>query len=290
MACDSYELEKIMDLFAIAGTLRRYKVFSIAVLVLTLCGMFYMVKLAPVSYAARADVLLASPPAPPTAAQIAADPKLARVNTYNPYAALGNLSLVADVVIEIVESPQAAQALAQAGVEGAYSAALDTSPGNPPSIDVTGNGSTTQAAIQSANLVVASITQDLQQIQTARNVDPTYMITAIEYLKPTVAEKSTGGKVRSLAMVLVVGLIVLLVGISIAQARDTARRQKWEAKRQQNWETDPAEADEEDPVPPAYRTAPGVPQTGRKDIDYDMRRTPQPGLDKYQNSSGAYRD
>ncbi len=215
-----------MDLFAIGGTLWQHKRATIPVVLLTLLGMFYVMAVIPPTWESKADILLANPPGPPTSAQIAADPSLAHVNTYNPYVSLENLVQVADVLIEMADSAAAKQALVQAGANPQYQVALDTSLETPPAIEVTGVAPNVQAAIQSARLVAKFISQALYQMQTQRNVNKHYLISSTEYVKPTSATTALSAKLRTLIEVIALGFILLLVAVSISQALEQRKNRR----------------------------------------------------------------
>jgi hypothetical protein len=204
-----------MDLFAIGGTLWRHKRVSIPLVLLIVFGVLYVLAIKAPTYQAKANLLLANSPAPPTAMEIAQDPSLARVN--NPYANLGNLVYLADVLTEVVAAPAAKQALVQAGASG-YQIAVDDSDQAevPPAIDITGTGRSARAAIQSAQLVASAISRELYQLQADQHVRSKFMITAVEYITPTSATKSSG-KVQTATVIAVIGLILLLVAVSAAQ-------------------------------------------------------------------------
>lgn len=222
-----------MNLFAIGESLWRHKRATIPVILLTVIGMFYAIAIRPPTYEASASILLTNPPAPPTAAQIAADPSLAHVNADNPFVDLGNLVFVADALIEVVTSPAAQQALVQAGASRQYQVALDVSAESPPAIDVTGVASNAQAAIQSAQLVAKAVSQDLYRMQAGKHVDTKYMISSTEYVQPTSATTSSSGKLRTTILVAVVGFILLLVAVSVSQVleerKNGNRRQRRKA-------------------------------------------------------------
>lgn len=215
-----------MDFFAIAGVIWRYKIATLPIILLTLLGLFYILEIEPPTYEAKASVLLTNPPNPPSASQIAADPKLAHVNTNNPLASLGDLDLVADVVIEVVSSPASKQSLVQAGVSPSYQITLDSAYGSPPAINITGVGSNASEAVQSAQLVADAVSQDLLKLQENQHINNSYLIESIEYVKPTTASVSSSGKIRKLIAVFAVGLIVLLVTVSIAQTLEIRRKNK----------------------------------------------------------------
>lgn len=206
-----------MDLFGLTGTMWQHKRATIPVILLTLLGAFYVVAVKAPTYQAKASILLSNPPAPPTAAQIAANPGLGRVNTNNPFTSLGSLDFVADVVIEVVTADAAKQALVQEGANPNYQVIIDPSLGSPPAINVTGVGSTAQIAIRSAQLVAMAISKDLHQLQVDQNVDSKYMVSSIEYIKPTSASSSKSSKLRTMIEVVAAGFILLLVAVSVSQ-------------------------------------------------------------------------
>ena len=220
-----------MDLFAIGGTLWRHKLVSIPLTLLTLVGVVYVIAMTPTTYQAKADVVLTSPPTPPTAFQIAQDPAMAKVN--NPLANLGNLTYVADVLIDVVTAPAAKQALVQEGTSG-YQVVLDNASQTniPPAIDITGTGSNSQSAIQSAQLVATAISRDLNQLQANQHVQSQFMINAVEYVTPTSATKSSfSGRLQTAIGVAAIGLIMLLVAVSIVQGREEQKNRRSRKER-----------------------------------------------------------
>lgn len=219
-----------MDFFTIAGTLWRHKRVSIPLILLTLFGAFYVLAIRPSTYHADADIFLTNPPASPTASQIAQDPGLAKVN--NPLANLGSLTYIAEFLIDVVTAPAAQEELGQAGATG-YQVVLDNASQNdvPPAIDIIGTGSNAQAAIQSAQLVAAAISRDLSQLQVNQHVQNQYMITAVEYVTPTSAIKSSSGKLETAIGVVAIGMIVLLVAVSMAQGREEQKNRRLRQER-----------------------------------------------------------
>lgn len=220
-----------MDLFIILGTIWRHKIVTIPVIVLTLLGLFYVLEVKPPTYQSTGSILLVNPPGPPTAQQIAANPSLGKISTANPYVSYGNLNFVADVVINIVDSPSVQQSLVQAGADPRYAVALAVELGNPPIIQVTGVASNGSEAIRTAQLVVGAVEQHLIQIQQNQKVNSRYMITGQEFAKPEIATKSVSGKLRTMITFLALGLIVLLVAVSIMEAFAKRRRGRGRSSR-----------------------------------------------------------
>ena len=214
-----------MDLVSIVRTVWRHKLASIAVILVTVLGVFYVIKIKPAVYQASSEIILLSPPGPPSAAQIAQHPKLAKVNINNPYVAFGNLAIVADAVINSVTSSSAQQALANTGANPGYQVILSTETGFPPIIQITGTGSSSLEAIHTANLVTAAARTALYQLQMSQNVNNQYLITSAVLVRPTTAQLAVSGKIRTLVAVLALGAVLLFVVISVTEAMDKRRDQ-----------------------------------------------------------------
>ncbi len=210
-----------MDLLALSRTIWRHKIAVIPVLVLVLAGLIYVVKIKPPTYDADGELALLNPPAAPTAAQIQADPKkYANIDANNPYLDYGDLTYVGDAVMDRVTSHAAQVSLAAEGVSPKYQVAMSSDPGNPAFLDITGVGTTSASAVYAAQKVMAAATTDLQQMQLNTNppVSQTYMITFYTLLPPTSAQQEVTPKLRALIEVLGVGVILLFLVISIAEA------------------------------------------------------------------------
>lgn len=210
-----------MDLLTIAQSLWRHKLLAIPVIVLTVIGGFYILKLKAPVYEASSSVLLIDPQGP-TATQ-AASPALRKINSNNPYVDYGDLDVVADSVIETMTSPDNQAALANAGVDSRYSVELSTDYGNPPIIAITGVGASAQQAIHGADVLAQTATTDLTQMQKRAGVNNIYMIKSIELSLPSQAQLSSSGKLRSLIAVLGVGAILLFLVISVADVVEKRR-------------------------------------------------------------------
>lgn len=214
-----------MDLLSIFQTLWRYKLFAIPTIVITAVAALYVVKIKPPVYQTSASILLTNPQTGATQSQIAANPSLKKANPYNTFVSYGDLHVVGNAVMDLVTSPASQPGLASAGVDPRYQVALSTDYGNPPIINITGVGATAQDAMRSATVLVSTMKADLFYIQKMEGVNPFYMITAIEIVKPTQADRSSGGKLRSLIAVLAVGAILLFVVVSVADAIEKRRRE-----------------------------------------------------------------
>jgi hypothetical protein len=214
-----------MDLIEIAGTFWRHKFVTIPVILLTLLGAVYIFKIKPPVYEADASFLLSVPPGPPTAAQIAADPKLGRISSNNPYTSYGNMSVAASVLVDLVTTPAAQQQLVDEGVDPRYEIAPNTEFGfSAPVIQITGIGSNAEEAIQSAKLVYAKAVAYLYVMQKQQGVNRLYMIKAIPLVLAEKAQQSASSKLRELIAVLGAGAVLLFVAVSVADAIERRRK------------------------------------------------------------------
>lgn len=212
-----------MDLISITQAVWRHKFAAIPVMLLTVLGLFYVYAIKPAAYQASSELLLLSAPNPPSASQIAADPKLAKVNPSNPYVNFEDLPVVADAVLDVVASGASQQALARAGADPQYQVTLSADSGSPPILAITGVGSSVQQAIRSATLVTKAAVTDLRLMQEQQHVSSQYMITATQLVRPEQAQEKLSGKLRMLIAVLGLGVIMLFVVVSVADLIEQRR-------------------------------------------------------------------
>ena len=133
-----------MDLLLIARTIWRYKLATLPVIVLTLCGVVYAVAVKDPVYEAKSSYVLINPPAPPTPDEVAHDPALGRVNADNPYTRFTDPSVVIQVLTGALNSESARRALEDAGADSRYTVAPSAEPGyfTSPIVYITGVGAT----------------------------------------------------------------------------------------------------------------------------------------------------
>lgn len=210
-----------MDLISIAQAVWRHKLVTISVILFTCLLAFYFAVIKAPVYQASESFALVYPPAPPTAAQIAANPKLGKINPENPLLAYSDPSAVTQIVVSLAGTSSSQQALAKAGAGTQWQIA--PSAASSEIIDVSGVGSTASAAVLSANLVTKAAEHALYQVQANQGVNPAYMIKTYQLNVPNQAAQKLSSKLRPLVAVLGVGLILLFIAISVAEAI-TSRR------------------------------------------------------------------
>lgn len=213
-----------MDLLSIAETIWRHKLVTLPVLLLTIAGMVYVVAIKEPVYEASSSYILINPPSPPTAEQIDRNPELNRIRADNPYTRFADQSVVANVLARTVSKDQARRALVRAGADERYVVEPSAEFGlTAPIVQITGVGASADAAMGTAKIVSKAVRQELARMQRAHGVDARYWISTQQLESPYRAELQASGLLRSLVAVLALGVILLFVVVSVAEALSSRR-------------------------------------------------------------------
>jgi hypothetical protein len=216
-----------MDLLSIVRKIWRYKLVTLPVLLLTLCGAIYVAAVKDPVYEASSSFVLINPPAPPTAEDIARDPALGRIDSDNPYTRFSDQSVVVEVLASSITSPSAMRTLEKAGADPRYTVAPASEFGySSPLVQITAQGWTPEAAMRSAKLVTDAVTRELERMQQAEGVNPEYRIRARQLDAPDSAELRASGQLRMLVAVLALGAVLLFVVVSAADALAALRAER----------------------------------------------------------------
>ena len=216
-----------MDLLSIVRKVWRYKLFTLPVLLLMLCGAIYVVAVKEPVYEASSSFILINPPAPPTAEEIARDPALGRIDSDNPYTRFSDQSVVVEVLASSMTSPSAIQALTRAGADPRYTVAAASEFGySSPIVQITAQGRSPRAAIRTAKLVTAAVTRQLDHMQQAEGVHSKYRIKGHQLDVPDSAQLQASGQLRTLVGVLGLGAVLLFLVVSAADALTTFRMER----------------------------------------------------------------
>jgi len=214
-------------LLQISRKIWRFRVVTLPVLALTLLGAFYVVAIKKPQYSATTSYVLINPPAPPTPDQIAADPRLARINPDNPFTRFTDQSVVVNLLASSLSNESARKALAQQGADPGYTVAPTGTFGFSSLImDITGVGSTPQSAMTTARLVGDALSSELDRMQASRGVADRYRIRAQRVVAPDHAEQKLSGKLRTLVGVFTLGAILLFVVVSAAEGLNELRAER----------------------------------------------------------------
>ena len=218
----------IVDLLAVARRFWRYKLLTLPVVVLTLVAAAYVVAVQPPVYQAQASFVLINPPAPPTAEDIAREPRLGKIKTDNPYTRSGDQSVIMQVLSSTIDGDAARRALVKAGADLRYTVMPAMEFGfATPTLQVTALGATPESAVQTAKIVSQAIARELDRMQEAQGVDEDYRIKPLPVRIADRAQLQASGKLRTLVGVLAFGAILLFIVVSVTDALENLRRERW---------------------------------------------------------------
>ena len=149
-----------MNLLLIVQKVWRYRFLTMPILGFVLLGAFYVIAIKDPVYEASASYILVNPPPPPTEDQIVRDPDLAKIDSDNPYTRYSDQSVVVQVLAARLNSEAARSALAKRGTDREYTVASSVEFGlTAPIVEITGTGSSPEAAVATANVVGAEVTR-----------------------------------------------------------------------------------------------------------------------------------
>jgi uncharacterized membrane protein YccF (DUF307 family) len=216
-----------MVLLSIAGKLWRYKVVTLPIVLLTFCGVAYVVAVKQPVYEASSRYILINPPPPPSSDDVARDPALRRLDSDNPYTRFTDQSVMVEVLASSMTSKSTRRALVTAGADSRYTVAPSSGFGfSKPIVQVTAEAWNPEAAVRSARLVGNALTRELARLQQAQGVDSKYQIKAQLVDPPDGAKVQASAQLRVLVAVLALGVVLLFVVVSVADALATVRAQR----------------------------------------------------------------
>jgi hypothetical protein len=216
-----------MDLLVIARKLWRYKLLTVPVVLLTLCGAVYVVAVKEPVYETSSSYIMINPPPPPTEEAIARNPALGRIHADNPLARFSDETVIADVLSTSMANRSAGQALLKEGADPRYKVESASALGfSSPILKITAQGGSPEVAVKSAELVGNAVTRELERMQKADGVDPKYWIKAQQVEAPDHAELRASSQLRMLVGVLALGAVLLFVVVSVADALTTLRSER----------------------------------------------------------------
>jgi hypothetical protein len=216
-----------MNLLSIARKIWRYKLLTVPVVLLILCGAVYVVAIKAPVYEASSSYILINPPDPPTPEEVARDPSLARINADNPYTRFSDQSVIVEVLASSMANESAKRGLLNAGVDPRYKVEPASEFGfSSPIVKITAQVATPVVAVWSAMLVGNAVTRELQTMQQAEGTDSQYRIKANRVDTPDGAQLRASGQLRSLVGVVGLGAVLLFLVVSVGDAVTTLRRER----------------------------------------------------------------
>jgi hypothetical protein len=242
-----------MDLISLFRSFRRHWLVALPFILLTGAALVWVLFVRPVDFEASGNVVLLAPPGAPPGPD--GNPQLTTPagKTDSPLARFGDQSVVVRIVSEQVSTNATRDELKAEGADTRYEIAPSFSG---PIAEITAVAASAEQAEQTVALVAQAFVDTLAEIQKNQGVDPTYAISTLPIEPPEKAQPKVSSSVRLAVGVVGLGLITTFFAVSVAEARDSSRRQR-EAR-------DPdADADGRDdgypPPSPGHDGNPGAP-------------------------------
>jgi hypothetical protein len=242
-----------MDVGKLWRLLYRRKLVVGPMIVLALVSLVAAYKKSPPTYKATGSIVLLSPPPPPDGTKIDASS-----GTNNPYERFGDLSVVVDVLVRLVNSAPAATRLQQQGVGGTYTIGANITYYHGPIIDISDQARTPAAAIRSTQLVMQEAGYQLAALQSQQGTNPQYFIKSQTVVSPKTAKKVTSSTMRKLIAVFVLEALAILAVAAVAEAVATRRSRRLGAQDEGATDDDQQMAPVEVARPPDPVRSPAV--------------------------------
>lgn len=157
-----------------------------------------VVIVSPPTYRASAAVVLLNPPAVPVAS-VNGPPVPPKVQ--NPYVQFGDLSVVVDILVRVINSDEVVASLKARGLDGQFEIAANRDFYRGPIVDVAAESSTEEGALRDTRLVVKEVQDQLETLQTSQGTDPDYFIKTGTVVGADRATKVFSGTLRLLIAV-----------------------------------------------------------------------------------------
>jgi hypothetical protein len=255
-----------MDVLTLLRLIKRHWRVTVPVALLTLLGSVIVLQTAGPTYSATGSIVLLSPPAPPESD----DGTPAITTPPNPYARFGDLSVMADVVAEVMAADSTRDLLLEKGVTDYEVVANRFDRG--PVIGVTGESDDAEGAVESAQVVIDEIGNVLFTLQRGDGSgDPAYFITADVLTTPAEATALYGSTLRAAIAVLAIGSLLTLAAAVMAETLPSRWREWRAAQMAVRDARTPATADSADGLadrsatkPNGRGPSPGVSTSGRR--------------------------
>ncbi|MFC7403020.1 chain-length determining protein [Citricoccus sp. GCM10030269] len=211
-----------MDPLSVLKTMWTHKWVTVPMVLLIGLACAYSMLWAPRTYESTATFALAMPKIP-TEQELEEEPSLAKLNADNPYLRWQDTSLLAQVVIDRVNSAEVHEGLVERGLEGEY----ELSPPDGTSsglMKLTVSADSKQSARDTVGFLSAEFSRILYEVQKVNQADDLYVIDALPVSGPTPAEEIFSSRLRSTLLIGAAGLVVLFGVVSLAESVRAARQ------------------------------------------------------------------
>jgi hypothetical protein len=204
-----------MDVLSLLRLLGRHWRVTAPAALLTVLGLVAALQFSSPTYEATGSIVLLSPPEPP---EVNAAPGSAPAPDVgqNPFARYDDLAVVSDIIARVMDSDSKRAEFESQGVTDYDVAANRLERG--PVVEVTGQGPSSEAAIQSTEIVLAEVDAVLSELQKTEGADPEYFINSAPLEPPSTATAMYGSTVRVAIAALAVGAVCMFGLAVLAEA------------------------------------------------------------------------
>lgn len=183
-----------------------------------------------VSAVITAGVVQNVPPAYQSAGSVLlASPGMAREDgapAINPFANIDySSSVVAGIVAQLMESKEVRERLVEAGADPDYIVGTPTG-SNAPVLGIESTAATAELSVQTVQIVMTGIQQELETRQRDAGGPPHTWIRAIVLTTPTEADVVVSGKIRALAALAALGLVAAVSLAFLVESIGVGRRRR----------------------------------------------------------------
>ncbi|MDP9934149.1 hypothetical protein J2T11_000473 [Paenarthrobacter nicotinovorans] len=205
-----------MDPKSLVKQLWINRLFTLPVLLLTLGASLYIYEFGPRTYETTVNFAVISPDVP-RESDVLKNPDLGNLNGNNPYLRATDPSLVTDVAITRLNSTVTAQKLSDLGAGDDYSVRRGSG-GNGFIIEITGKGSSPDAATTTTTALASVLKSDLYELQKVNGADDRYLFTALPITPPTQPTEQYSSRLRAVIVALAAGGVLVFAAASLGSA------------------------------------------------------------------------
>jgi Sec-independent protein translocase protein TatA len=232
-----------MDPVDVLRRIWQQRWFALPALVIAIVAAVLVFLFGPRDYESTASYALVNPDIP-TAAEIAADPALGKLDANNPYLRSSDPTLVGNVAMTQLNAPGTADELQAKGLGTTYTAA-PAAGASGFIVQITASGSTPAQSIATTKELGIMFTGALRSIQTVDGADDRYLYTALEVSTPDRATEKLSSRLRTVIIVAVGGVILIFAAISLGTWVSAMRRRRNAAAAEAPANDDDSDADAE---------------------------------------------
>ncbi|MGO4230585.1 Wzz/FepE/Etk N-terminal domain-containing protein [Arthrobacter sp. YAF34] len=214
-----------MDPISVLKSLWRHKWVALPMVLLTCAACAYVMFFAQRTYQATMTYALLTPKTP-TTEELQANPKLAALNSDNPYLRSADNTLLAQVIITKLGSQDVGEQLKKQGLGVEYSVGQSSSSSSGMMLQLSASGTSPTQAVDTALALGKRLTTTLHDVQTINGADNLYLFSALPVDGPGQAKEMFSSRLRTLIIVAVGGALLVFGSVSVARSLELGRERR----------------------------------------------------------------